>query len=137
MARPRVHLGLALALLAMSGRRMTWPERGAFVAGGVLVDGDHLVDLVLQRRAGRRRWLVLPLHGWEFALLGLAAGSTLTRAAALGLLIHLIADQLVNQPAEPALYSLGFRLARRFDADRLAFKNGDGRWVHQPWWQWL
>jgi hypothetical protein len=142
MARPRVHLGLAVAVLALLGRRMTWPERGAFLAGGVLVDGDHLVDLALQRQSGRRRWLVLPLHGWEFALLGLLTparglGPALTRAAALGLLLHLVADQIANQPAEAALYSFGFRLARRFDAERLVLKRGDGSWVHRPWWQWL
>lgn len=142
MARPRAHLGITLVALACLGHRLTWTERLAFVGGGVLVDGDHLIDYWLQRRAGRRCLLVLPCHGWEYGLLALlcpAPGrwSHLLRAAGIGLLLHLVVDQLTNRPAHPALYAVLFRLRRRFAAERLAFRQGDGGWMQRPWWQWL
>jgi hypothetical protein len=141
MARPRVHLLVTALAVGLLRRRLTGPERVAALATGVLVDADHLVDLLLYRCAGRRRWVVLPLHGWEYgAALLLSSRATRwpgpARAAALGLLLHLLLDQATNQPAHPAFYSLLYRLRHRFAADQLRL-GGGGDWVHQRWWQWL
>jgi hypothetical protein len=142
MARPRLHLGITTAALLLLGDRLTWRQRGAFLAGAVAVDGDHLVDYALQRRTGRRTRLVLPLHGWEYALLAvLCPGGTrwtaLARAAGYGLLLHLIVDQLTNRPARAPLYSVLYRLRWRFAAEHLTLGRGDGRWLHRPWWRWF
>jgi hypothetical protein len=130
-------------MLALLGRRLTPSERLAAVVGGVLVDSDHLLDLALYRRAGRRRWRVLLLHGWEYVVLLLAAGAHrraggLARAAALGLVLHLALDQVANRPQHPAFYWLIFRLGRGFVAERLVDAGaGERGWVEQPWWRWV
>lgn len=141
MARPRVHLLVTALAVGLLRQRLTWPEQAAMLATGVLVDADHLVDYLLFRQAGRRRWLVLPLHGWEYGAALLLSSCAirwrgLVRAAALGLLLHLLLDQATNQPGHPAIYSLLFRLHHRFAADRLRL-GGAGNWIHQRWWQWL
>jgi hypothetical protein len=142
MARPRIHLAVTALALGLIGRQLSWPERAAALAAGVLVDADHLVDFVLQRRGGDRRWLVLPLHGWEFPAALLLAGrltpwAGLARAAAFGLTLHLLLDLVTNRPAHPAIYSVLYRARLRFAADRLRFNAGDGTWMHQRWWQWF
>jgi hypothetical protein len=142
MARPRVHLLVTALAIGLLGRQFTWPQRATALAAGVLVDADHLVDYGLYRCSGQRRWLILPLHGWEYGAILLTAGGAspwggLARAAALGLLLHLAVDQATNRPGHPALYSVLYRLRHRFAADCLRFENGDGSWVHQRWWQWL
>jgi hypothetical protein len=142
MARPRVHLAVTALALGLIGRQFSWPERTAALAAGVLVDADHLVDYALNRRGHGRRWLVLPLHGWELPVALLLGGrltpwAGLARATALGLTLHLLLDLATNRPANPAIYSLLYRARRRFAADRLRFNAGDGAWMHQRWWQWF
>lgn len=142
MARPRIHAALTLAALGVSWHRLCWPERLALTLGGVFVDADHLVDLALHRLAGRRRWRVLPLHGWEYVgLLALAGGQSrwcrAARMTALGLLSHLVIDQLVNRPGHPAYFFVVFRMWHGFATERLPDGPGGGSWVHQPWWRWM
>ncbi|MCC6628190.1 MAG: hypothetical protein IT340_12410 [Chloroflexi bacterium] len=141
MARPRVHLAATVLALALLRRRLSWPERAVALVAGVLVDADHLVDLALARWAGRRRWVVLPLHGWELvaALLlgGRGALAGPARVGALALLLHLLLDLATNRPARPALYSLLYRGRHGFRADRLRAGQGRGGWMRQRWWQWL
>jgi hypothetical protein len=141
MARPRVHAAAAVVALGLIHGRVRWADRLAFWAGSVLVDADHLVDYAL-RRAGQRQYLVLPLHGWEYVVVlallpGPAGLSRFARGVALGLLFHLIIDQMTNEPGHPALYSLVYRVYHRFAGERLGFHNGDGSWVHQRWWEWF
>ena len=142
MARPRVHLLATAVVVGLLRRRLTWPQQLAVLATGVLIDADHLIDYLLFRQAGRRRWVVLPLHGWEYGLALLLSDrlgrwSGLARAAALGLILHLLLDLATNRPADPALYSVVYRLHHRFAAARLRPGGGGGAWVHQPWWRWL
>jgi hypothetical protein len=141
MARPRVHLVTTALALALLHRHLSWPERAAALATGVLVDLDHLIDLALYRRTGRRRWVVLPLHGWELVVGLLVAGRGAlagpARAGALALLLHLLLDVTTNRPARPALYSLLYRGRHGFRAERLRPGQGDGGWMRQRWWQWL
>jgi hypothetical protein len=142
MARPRVHLAATTLLVVAFNRHLTWCERSVVLATGVLIDLDHLVDLALVRRVGQRRWIVLPLHGWE--LVGVLAlegfrvgGSRVARLAAVGLFTHLLLDLATNRVARPAFYSLLYRGWHGFRADRLRPGGGDGGWVRQPWWRWL
>ncbi len=116
MARPRVHLLIALGLGLWQWRRhRRWPAALAPLISGFLIDLDHLLDYRPGRRAGHR--LILPLHGWEY-LLPLAwlerrrpaTGHGLT----LGYLAHLLVDQVTNQISHPAAYSLFFRWRRGF-----------------------
>lgn len=142
MARPRVHAALTLLALGVYRDRFDWLQRLAFLAGGLFIDGDHLVDLALARLKGHRHWRILPLHGWELALLllGLAwwrPSWRWSRPAAAGLFFHLTIDQLTNRPAHPAFFSLVYRGWHGFRATRLTSNDGDGRWIHQRWWQWL
>lgn len=141
MARPRIHGLTALLAVVALRDRLTWAERLAVLAGGVLVDADHLVDYGLRRWAPARAWLVLPLHGWEYvaglALLARQRRRGFAGALALGLALHLTIDHLTNRPDHPALYSVLFRLYNGFSGARLRFRTGDGRWMGQPWWQWF
>jgi hypothetical protein len=141
MARPRVHLAAAGLVLGLFHRHLSGPERVMLVAASVLIDVDHLLDYTLRRRQGRRRWVVLLLHGWEYVLVLALVGRRTRwagplRGAALGLLLHLALDQVTNAPWHPAHYSLLFRLRRRFAPGPLGVADPD-HWMHQPWWQWL
>lgn len=95
---------------------------GAAVIAGVLPDVDHVVDYAYLRRFGGHR-LILPLHGYEYALLGgvfaLIGGNMLIGVAALSYLVHLLADQLENATRRPG-YSLLFRAWHRFRIDAIS-----------------
>jgi len=101
-----------------------------WVAGGVLVDLDHLVDYVLHYgwrvsperlfRAsyqGEYERAYLPLHAWEVwlasAAVGLVSGVPWLMGVAAGWGLHLLLDQLFNRPHALA-YSLVYRWARGF-----------------------
>jgi hypothetical protein len=86
------------------------------LAAGILPDVDHAVDYLYLYRGGEHR-LVMPMHGYEYALLasGVAwvTGSKLLAVAALSYLIHLLADQVENR-TRPLGYSLLYRAVHRF-----------------------
>jgi len=108
------------------------------VAGGFLIDVDHMVDYVVfdkQRDLrpgaflryyveGHVRRAVLVLHSYElFALLGLLAWWTQAPWLAgylIGALMHLALDIVFNGRVTPysiaAFYSFTYRASRRFDA---------------------
>jgi hypothetical protein len=110
-------------------------------AGGFGIDVDHMVDYVLFERqrdlrpatflryylSGRVRHAVLVLHSYElFALLALAAwwsGSLALTAYLAGAVLHLALDIVFNGELTPnsivAFYSVAYRAAHRFDAERL------------------
>lgn len=83
---------------------------------GVLPDIDHIIDYSYYRWRGEHR-LILPWHGYEFALLGtvvaLLAGNKILGVAVLSYFIHLLADQAENR-THPLGYSLLFRAWYRF-----------------------
>jgi hypothetical protein len=89
---------------------------------GVLPDIDHLVDYAYYHWRGEHR-LLLPLHGYEFALLGavgaLRAGDKVLGIGALSYLIHLLADQAENRTHYFG-YSLLFRVWHRFRVEKLS-----------------
>jgi hypothetical protein len=94
----------------------------AALAAGTLPDVDHVVDYAYLRRYSEHR-LILPLHGYEYALLGgglaLAAGNLVVQTAVISYLIHLLADQRENQ-THPLGYSLLFRAWRRFRIEAIS-----------------
>lgn len=94
----------------------------AALAAGVLPDADHLVDYSYYGWRGEHR-LILPLHGYEFALLGavvaLRAGDKILGVAVLSYLIHLLADQAENCTHRCG-YSLLFRAWHRFRVEQLS-----------------
>ena len=74
MARPRFH-ALITAPLAWKVAR-DWGPAGVAgtIAGGLLIDADHLVDYGWTRLTGERTHYFAPLHSWELTvLLALAA----------------------------------------------------------------
>jgi hypothetical protein len=119
----------------------SWPLTAAVAAGGFLIDVDHAIDYVLVERQrdlrpsaflryyvdGRVRRTVLVLHSYEVFVsliaLAFATGSDWLGGYLVGALMHLALDITFNGKRTPysivAFYSFGYRLAHRFDADRL------------------
>jgi hypothetical protein len=114
---PHKHAIISLAV-GVAGWGATG-EPAACVAAlgtGVLPDVDHIVDYAYYRWRGVHR-LILPLHGYEFAILGTVAallgGGSTARIAALSYWVHLLADQRENR-THIFGYSLLFRARHRF-----------------------
>jgi hypothetical protein len=131
----------AAACAAVATLTGSWTLTAAVAAGGFFIDVDHAIDYIVfegQRRLspdaflryfleGRMRRAVLVLHSYElFAVLGLLAwwtGTAWLWAYLWGALMHLALDLCFNGEVTPrsisAFYSFGYRLAHRFDAQRL------------------
>lgn len=118
MPLPRYHAMLSLALALVVVRRSgRWRDALPVLVAGVLVDLDHLVDLAANRRAGRLRYLIMPLHAWEWVLGLLVKGSRLSIGLAGGLAAHLALDQLNPVVRHPFFYWISVRAARGFRAE--------------------
>ncbi|MBI2941294.1 MAG: hypothetical protein HYY04_12740 [Chloroflexi bacterium] len=147
MARPIVHLAtttlVAAVLALLTGRRL--PALGALV-GGVLVDADHLIDLLLYQRLGPGRWgnrLMLPAHGWELvgplAWLESRLAPGMRHAIAVGYLVHLLIDQRTNRLQHPLVYSLLYRAWRGFPTTLFGPRPREephGWRRPTSWWEW-
>lgn len=94
----------------------------AALAAGTLPDVDHIVDYAYYHQTGEHR-LILPLHGYEYAVLGggvaLASGNPIAIVATLSYLIHLLADQMENRTHKLG-YSLLFRARHRFRIETIS-----------------
>jgi hypothetical protein len=135
---------LATTLLAAAGAAAVTGSASltaGIAVGGFLIDVDHFTDYILvegQRDLrpgaflrfyveGHARKLVLPLHSYELlGLLGVLAwwhASLALSGYLIGALMHLALDIAFNGKLTPrsigAFYSFGYRLAHRFDAERL------------------
>src|SRR5881296_1615277 len=139
---PGGHLMTAV-LAAGAGLVLTGsaPLAAGIVAGGFLIDVDHLADyLIVERRReltpaaflrhyieGHTRRVVLVLHSYELCLALAALAWWLDSAWLAGYLaggaMHLVLDIVFNGRFTPrnifAFYSFGFRLAHDFDAETL------------------
>src|SRR5690349_669215 len=101
MALPRVHAAIStavgLAAWAVTGKPAALP---AALAGGFLIDGDHLFDYALRQLTGERERLILPLHGWEWAAVFWLVERRLFPftggAFTIAYLAHLAVDQITN-----------------------------------------
>lgn len=124
MARPREHALISLALAAAFVAATNSRRSGvAALAVGTLIDADHLVDLAVIRRTGVRDWLIMPLHGWEYAVAG--AFITVRRpgwvllAAAVSYAVHVSTDHWTNLLGSPKIYSFLYRASQGFRASRM------------------
>ena len=92
------------------------------VAGGVLIDADHLLDQIWYFYLHRRPAALLVLHGWEW-LAGLVLGCILLSfpwwlvAATAGYAGHLVTDQVFNSVYRMG-YFITYRAYHAFDVDR-------------------
>ena len=94
------------------------------MAVGVLIDLDHLFDYYRWHVLRKKGKIVLPLHAWEYSivgllLVGLVYYHPLLLAAALAHLGHIATDHLHNHLA-PWGYSITYRALVRFDAARIS-----------------
>ncbi|MGI8423687.1 MAG: hypothetical protein ACR2NO_06190 [Chloroflexota bacterium] len=156
MARPRTHVLSALPLAYFVSRR--WGVAAAFgaFAGGVLIDGDHLVDYAWTRISRERNHFIAPLHGWELAIgLVVLALSVRRRAegertpdrwlgrtrwgawdkqtvadalsgAAAGMWLHMVLDVIGNRPEHVGVYSLLYRARHRFHRESTGWSEETG-----------
>lgn len=121
MARPATHLiastGLATIQWIRTGRLA--PTIAPLLTG-FLVDGDHFFEFIRFRLADRkdRSVVILPLHGWEYAILLLLIERLLGKRFAgglfLGYAVHLGIDQITNEITHPLAYFLTYRWRRGF-----------------------
>lgn len=129
-------IGSVLAGGAVSAATGRFDVGVACVLAGILIDLDHFIDYFwyeglrldlrdFQRACEETRFdkTLLVLHSWE--LLAAAWGLSLWvfpnpvfRGIIVGLSLHMVCDQLRNEPF-PLAYFLGYRAAVRFDAARI------------------
>lgn len=120
---PHKHIVISAALGALALMRTGDPASCVVaLAAGTLPDVDHVVDYVYFRR-NRVHRLILPLHGYEFAILtggiALLSGNQIVTVAALSYLIHLLADQVENRTRLWG-YLLLFRAWHRFRLEAIS-----------------
>ena len=136
MPRPRYHTALSLALAGLVvARSHRWRDAVPVLVAGVLVDIDHLVDLVANRASKRSMWAILPLHAWEWVLALLTRRSGMTDRLAGGLAAHLALDQMNPAIAHPFFYWITLRARYGFRArpplvDQERWLRGS-RWMQQ------
>lgn len=138
MARPLWHVISAIAPAYVACAQHGRLAAVATLAGAVAVDGDHLVDWFLNGgREDYSKRIVVPGHGWEFAIAAVIAGRAGLvpppwRAAAVafgaGLTCHLILDHARNRPETLLGYALLWRLVNGFDRHRAGWLPSDA-WV--------
>lgn len=133
-------MSLALAALVVA-RSRRWADAIPVLIAGVLVDIDHLLDLLANRRAGRLAWIILPLHAWEWVLTLLTRRNRSSDALAAGLAAHLALDQLNHAITHPLFYWITFRAMHGFRAhepliDPQRYERG-ARWMRQSPTDWL
>ena len=110
-----VSAGLGVCLWAFTNS--IWAAVITFLSG-ILIDADHLLDLILVIRASRRTRVIIFLHAWEWALALLLAASLLSwnpivTALAIGVSGHLLTDQIANG-LPPLTYFIIYRARKRF-----------------------
>jgi hypothetical protein len=81
MARPRWHALITAPLAWHAARSWGAASVAGAVAGGLLIDVDHLVDYGWTRLSGKRTHFFAPLHGWELSLALAGAAWWLQREA--------------------------------------------------------
>ena len=116
-----VSVGIGGGVWATTGSAMAIP---AAAATGVLVDADHILDFYYWFAKKDTRRLFLLFHAWEYVAIGLVLivgvwNDPVFVAAVLGLLGHLLGDQIGNRPTDPMTYSIAYRASKRFRGDRM------------------
>lgn len=140
MPKPRYHAAVSLALALLVVRRShRWRDALPILVAGVLVDLDHLVDLIANRLAGDdARFLIMPLHAWEWVA-GLLLRDRLGLAG--GLAAHLALDQINRAVRHPFFYCITVRAAHLFRAQLPladpAVLRTSARWMRQSPLDWF
>ncbi len=92
MAYPTQHLAVTLPLIAAMPPRLRLPV----LAGGVLIDVDHVLDVALHKAGVGRSRSFIPFHGLDVlaavALLAAWRRSDRLAAVALGMALHHVMD---------------------------------------------
>src|ERR1041384_858496 len=95
MPRPRYHSAVSIGLAALVVvRTRRWRDAVPILVAGVLVDIDHVVDLLANRRGEQLRWTILPLHAWEWVAGQLTRRRPVTDRPAGGQAAHPLLDQM-------------------------------------------
>lgn len=120
---PHKHLAISTIVGAAAWWQTgTAAAMGAALAGGVLPDLDHVVDYAYYYWRRKHR-LILPLHGYEYAVVGLICAvlwsAPLIAVATLSYFIHLLADQVENQTNRFG-YSILYRTWQRFRLEQIS-----------------
>ena len=114
MPYPTQHLAVTLPLVAAMPPRLRLPV----FAGGVLIDVDHVLDVVLHKAGVGRDRSFIPFHGLDVigavALLALLRRSDTLAAVALGMAVHHAMDYASER--DWVKVSLLWRTKRRFHA---------------------
>jgi hypothetical protein len=140
--RPRYHTALSLVLAGLVvARSHRWRDAVPVLIAGILVDIDHLVDLLANRASDKPKWTILPLHAWEWVFALLARRTRRTDRLAGGLAAHLALDQLNPVITHPFFYWITFRAlhgfrARRPLVDPARYARGSG-WQRQRPHKWF
>lgn len=113
-------------------------------AASILIDMDHVSDYLLETRRwfkplgvfafyreGQFSRIFLLLHSWELVAILLITGYQLEQAWVMalgtGFAFHIAMDTLcwcvLRSRVTPLLYFFGYRLSRRFSADRILKRN--------------
>jgi hypothetical protein len=98
-------------------RTRRWRDAVPILVAGVLVDIDHMVDLVANRLEGGPHWAILPLHAWEWVFALLTQRDQRSRGLAGGLALHLALDQFNHAISHPLFYWITLRAMHRFRAE--------------------
>jgi hypothetical protein len=120
---PHKHIAISAALGIAGWMNTGRPSALLYaIVPGVLPDIDHAVDYAYYGCFKEHR-LILPLHGYEYVLLGSVVASgkkdKLLWLAMLSYLIHLLSDQAENK-TKTLGYSLLYRLRHRFRLDEIS-----------------
>jgi hypothetical protein len=120
---PHKHVIISTTVGAIGWLATGDPAAGvAALATGVLPDIDHIADYSYYRWRGTHR-LILPLHGYEYAFLGIAVAlltsNQILGVATLSYFIHLLADQIENRTHKLG-YFLLFRARHRFRIESIS-----------------
>jgi hypothetical protein len=142
MPRPRYHAAVSLGLASLVVlRSRRWQDALPVLVAGVLVDVDHIFDLVVSRALGKLDYAFLPLHAWEWVFGLLMRGTRLSVALAGGLAAHLALDQFNPVIEHPLFYWIcvraryGFRVTEPLlNPER--YREGSG-WMTQPIHEWF
>ena len=116
------HIAVSVVVASVSYLATKSPEiAAASFFSGWLVDADHVVDLIRERKTvyNTVKKMTVVLHSWELvvvlAVIGIILKSILLDWCALALLLHIVADQIVYRP-QPLWYSLVWRAVKKFDS---------------------
>src|SRR5689334_7904411 len=114
MPRPTQHLAVTLPLIAAVPPRL----RLSVLAGGVLIDVDHFLDVALHKSGIGRNRTFLPFHGLDViavvAVIAVWRRSDKLAAVALGMAVHHAMDYARER--DWVKVSLLWRVKRRFYA---------------------